>query len=199
MISESDFCSMKDELNKLDRLREQIIIKSRAVNRLSKKAIYSLHRNETKEAKDLIAKAKKVVENLTDIVTEYPSLLSTGAYGACLQEYVEAEGYFHYVTKKPLPCAESMGVGVYDYLMGICDLTGELQRRAVHCVIQKNLDEVSAIWDIVSHIYERFLDFDLRNSELRKKSDSIKWNLKRIEEILYDLRKDEIQRSGSKG
>ena len=74
---------MKDKLHRLDRLREQIIIKSRAVNRLSKNAIYSLHRNETKEAKELIEKAKRVVDNLSKIVTENPSLLSTGAFSAC--------------------------------------------------------------------------------------------------------------------
>ncbi|MBT7927970.1 hypothetical protein HN695_06565, partial [Candidatus Woesearchaeota archaeon] len=28
---------------------------------------------------------------------------------------------------------------------------------------------------------------DLRNGELRKKSDAIKWNLKKIEDILYDI------------
>jgi hypothetical protein len=32
------------------------------------------------------------------------------------------------------------------------------------------------------------LDFDFRSGELRKKSDAIKWNLKKIEDILYDLK-----------
>ncbi|MBN2367807.1 hypothetical protein JXC34_02220 [Candidatus Woesearchaeota archaeon] len=40
----------------------------------------------------------------------------------------------------------------------------------------------------VETIYNEFLEFELRNGELRKKSDSIKYNLKKIEEILYELK-----------
>ena len=46
-----------------------------------------------------------------------------------------------------------------------------------------SIDENSAknlgIKEFVSNIYTEFLKFDFRNSELRKKSDSIKWNLKK--------------------
>lgn len=198
MIDDSDFSKIKERIHSLDRLREQIIIKSRAINRLSKKAIYTLHRNNLDEAKSLIDKARKVIKNIQGITDESPELLTVGAFGACLQEYVEAKSYYAYLTDGVMPTFEDMGVNPYHYLLGICDLTGELQRRAVHCVIQNRLEEVEKIWEVVSHIYERFLEFDLRNGELRKKSDSIKWNLKRIEEILYDLRKNEIQGSSRK-
>jgi hypothetical protein len=43
------------------------------------------------------------------------------------------------------------------------------------------------IKDVVDEIYGEFLKMDLRNSELRKKSDQIKWNLKKLEEIAYDI------------
>jgi hypothetical protein len=32
------------------------------------------------------------------------------------------------------------------------------------------------------------MKFDLRNGELRKKFDEIKWNLKKIEDIAYDIK-----------
>ncbi|MBT3465387.1 hypothetical protein HN451_10430, partial [archaeon] len=48
--------------------------------------------------------------------------------------------------------------------------------------------DVKKIYEAVVMIYDGFLNFSLRNGELRKKYDSIKWNLKKIEEILYDLK-----------
>jgi predicted translin family RNA/ssDNA-binding protein len=54
-------------------------------------------------------------------------------------------------------------------------------------VINKNFGEALKIKEVVDEIYGEFLQFDLRNSELRKKSDQIKWSLKKLEEISYDL------------
>jgi len=70
----------------------------------------------------------------------------------------------------------------------LCDLTGELGRKAVHDVIKKNFSEAVIIKDIVDEIYGEFLKFNLRNSELRKKSDQIKWNLKKLEDIVFELK-----------
>ena len=55
--------------------------------------------------------------------------------------------------------------------------------------VEKKFDEVKKIYDVVSEIFGEFLKFDFRNGELRKKSDSIKYNMKKIEEIMYDIQK----------
>jgi len=104
------------------------------------------------------------------------------------QEYVEAVTYLEYVKTGKLADEKEINADPENYLLGICDLTGELARRAVFSVVKEDFKEVEKIKEFVSRIYEEFLKFELRNSELRKKSDSIKWNLKKIEEILYDLK-----------
>jgi len=70
----------------------------------------------------------------------------------------------------------------------LCDLTGELVRRVVASAIKKDFRSVIQIKELVGELYNEFLSFNLRNSELRKKSDSIKWNLQKIEDIVYDLK-----------
>ena len=72
--------------------------------------------------------------------------------------------------------------------MGLCDLTGELMRKAVDEIINKNFDAALKIKELVSLIYGEFLQFNLRNGELRKKSDQIKWNLQKIEDLVYDVK-----------
>jgi len=44
------------------------------------------------------------------------------------------------------------------------------------------------IKNLVDEIYGQFLNFNLRNSELRRKSDQIKWNLKKLEDVVFELK-----------
>ena len=53
----------------------------------------------------------------------------------------------------------------------------------------RKFKEVEKIKDFVDDIYGEFLKFDLRNGNLRKKYDSVKWNLKKLEEVMYDIKK----------
>ena len=82
-----------------------------------------------------------------------------------------------------------MKVNSEEYLLGLCDLAGELVRKAVKDSIKKNFDSVLEIRDFVEELYGEFLKFNLRNGELRKKSDSIRWNLNKLEELALDVSK----------
>ena len=72
-------------------------------------------------------------------------------------------------------------------MSGLADLTGELGRKAVHDAIKKDFNSVLKIRLLVEEIYGEFLKFDLRNGELRKKSDAIKWNLNKLEDLVLSL------------
>ncbi len=178
MIDKKGFERMRKELEDKDKEREEFIAKSREIGKFSKQAIYSLHRKEIKEAEELIEKAKKQMSKSSQYV---------GAYDNSLEEYAEACAYLGFIKGK-IPDAKTIGVDTETYLGGLCDLTGELARLAVFSVVEENYKNVETIKQVVSDIYDEFLRFDLRNGELRKKSDSIKWNLKKVEEILYDLK-----------
>ncbi|MBT3721417.1 hypothetical protein HN789_06810 [archaeon] len=179
---EKIFLRLRKDLKKKDELREKSIINSRPITKHSKQAIYAIHRNDLGQAEILIKEAKKGIRELEKL--NY----FTGAYNAALQEYAEAITYFDYVKTGKLTSDETLNMDAENYLLGICDLTGELGRRAVFSVVNEKYEEVEKIWKFCSKIYEEFLKFEFRNSELRKKSDSIKWNLKKIEEILYELK-----------
>ena len=175
------FDKLRKEIEDKDKERERIIVESRPVIKNSKQAIYSIHRGDMDDAKKLIDIAESSLKKLK-------SEQNIGAYNAALQEYVEAITYYHYVQKGELLEFEKMNIDPENYLLGLCDLTGELGRRAVYSVINETYDEVKKINEFVSLIHDEFVKFEFRNSELRKKSDSIKWNLKKIEEIMYDLK-----------
>ncbi|MFH0875420.1 MAG: hypothetical protein V1859_05765 [archaeon] len=187
MIDKNDFLVMKKKLETDEAARNTIADCARQILTMSKQVIYSLHREDMETAKKqyeavcvkktvLIALGKKSQKN------------AYGMYSAALQEFAEAACYYSFAVYKKIPTHIKLKLDHEDYLLGICDLTGELERKTVFSAIKGDYNTVVEIKNIVEEVYFEFLKLDLRNSELRKKSDSIKWNLKKIDEVLYDLK-----------
>jgi predicted translin family RNA/ssDNA-binding protein len=188
MLDKKDFLKLKKELEEFDQKRETIIIKSREITRFSKHAIFFIHNKEINEAKQKLNEAKKIINELNKIIKTNKKLYSVNAFSQGMQEYCEAVCYLGYVTNKKITSNNVIKADYEDYLLGLCDLTGELSRKAVMLAIEEKYNEINEIKIIVENIFKNFLDLKIRNSELRKKSDAIKWNLKKIEEIIYDIK-----------
>jgi predicted translin family RNA/ssDNA-binding protein len=182
-----EFNEIRKRLSSYDSKREELIKKSRELLKISKQVIYSVHRGNDSESLVSLKKAAKIKKELDKIASFDKKLFFEGSYSDGCQEYVEAVCYHKYVKTGKLIGSKELEVSYEDYLMGICDLTGELTRRAVSLVTKGKGKEVLPIKNFVEDIYGEFLKFDLRNGHLRKKYDSIKWNLKKLEEVMYDL------------
>ena len=183
MLDRKDFDRIRKEIEDSDIKRESLIQTSREVINISKKIIYALHRNDVKDASSYLKEIEKKKKSLGTNVW-----LDTNINQVALQEYAEALCYYHFVKSKKIPTASSLKIDNENYLMGLCDLTGELGRKAVNEVIKKNFRQAEQIRELVDEIYGEFLKLNLRNSELRKKSDQIKWNLKKLEDIVFELK-----------
>jgi len=188
MINRADFKKMKEIIETYDSKREELIKISRDITKKSKQAIYSLQRKNIKEAKELIADAKKNISVLKKQIIHEPELLYEGSYNAALQEYAEGVTFLYFLEKNKLISSKELDVGTENYLLGLCDLTGELVRYAVNRSINDDFAKVIEIKEFVSQIYEIMMEFNFRNSELRKKYDSIKWNLQKLEDLVYELK-----------
>ena len=184
MLDKKEFVNIRKEMEEVEKKRELLIQKSREIIKLSKLIIYSLHRNDLKSASNTVEQIKKEKTRLEKISKKR---LDTDMNKVAIQEYVEALCYYGFVKDSKIPTKSSLNVDTEDYLLGLCDLTGELGRRAVMDVINKRFEDALKIKELVDEIYGEFLKFNLRNSELRKKSDSIKWNLKKLEDVIFDI------------
>lgn len=181
------FSEIIEKLASYDSKREELIKKARELLKLSKQVIYSSHRGDVKEASDNLSSANKVKKELDKIAGFDKKLLFEGSYSEACQEYTEAVCYHDFVKLGKIPGFKELDVDYEDYLMGICDLTGELTRRAVAMATKRNFKDVEKINKFVEEIFGEFLKMDLRNGNLRKKFDSVKWNLKKLEEVMYDI------------
>lgn len=181
MLNKSDFEKIRKDLNDFEESRELLITNSRHIIKLSKQIIYSIHRGNIEEAGKLVEVIKKDIKKLPK--EDYDA----GMKNVALQEYAEALLFYVFAKEKRVPASAELKIDTASYLMGVCDFTGELVRRAANLVLQNKIEEAKLIRDTVDEIYGEFLKFDLRGGELRKKSDAIKHNLIRIEDILYNV------------
>jgi len=183
-----EFSEIRKKLEQYDSKREELIKKSRDLLKVSKQVIYSVHRGNKKEAAEQVNNANKIKKELDKIAEFDKKMVFEGSYSDACQEYTEAICYYMFLEKGKLPGLNELNVDYEDYLMGLCDLTGELTRMAVAMATQRKQKEFEKIKDFVEDLYGEFLKFDLRNGNLRKKYDSLKWNIKRLEEVWYDIK-----------
>mgnify|MGYP002642091800 CR=1 FL=1 len=179
MINKESFANIRKELENSDDQREITIQLSRDIIKESKVIIYSIQRGD-----------KPSLDNIKKQISKLERNSNTGIENTAVQEYVEAVAFYDYIFHKKLSTKKEMGVDSESYLLGLCDLTGELVRKAVKSAIEKDYKTVLEITKFVEDLYGEFLQFNLRNGELRKKSDSIKWNLQKLEGLSLEVSKN---------
>jgi len=176
------FEKLTKEFEKHDKAREDVIIKSRGVIKLSKKVISAVHKDDIKEAEKFML---DLDESLIEI-RKKKDIAATGSYTIAIQEYLEAALLLEYAkTGKIIPYGKFQETPA-EYILGLCDFVGELQRRAVVRVSKGDREEIKKIQKVVQKIYDGLLDFSFRG-EVRKKFDLVKYVMIRLEEIMLEL------------
>lgn len=76
---------------------------------------------------------------------------------------------------------------IEEYLIGLTHLSNELSRLSVNCVTSQDYARPERIADFINSLNSGFRLLNLKNDNLRKKFDGIKYDLKKVEEVVYDL------------
>lgn len=180
-----NFSKMQEQFHAYDEEREKLIKKSRDVLKLSKLVIYAVHRDELEKAASLAAEIKKEKNALDKIAQHSKKMICEGSYRVALQEYAEAILYYGFVKEGKLP---EVDVEAEPFVLGLADLPGELVRRAVFLAGKGKVKEVEKIRDEVDRIYGELLKFDFRDNEIRRKVDGVKYDLRKLEDLVLDLK-----------
>jgi len=83
--------------------------------------------------------------------------------------------------------ATGLHLDIEEYLLGLCHLSNELSRLAVNSVTSQDYARPVSIADFLNSLQTGFRMLNLKNDNLRKRFDSIKYDLKKVEEVVYDL------------
>ena len=112
-------------------------------------------------------------------------MIYEGSFKIAIQEYVEAILYYEFVKNGNFP---DLKVIPEQFILGLADLPGELVRRAVFLAGKGHTEKVIHIKDQVDMLYGELLKFDFRDNEIRRKVDAIKYELRKLEDLVLDLK-----------
>lgn len=108
------------------------------------------------------------------------------AYACVLLEFVLTENL---ASKERV--IEMLGAEVTlpleDYLWGVCQAVSDLPRMAMNRVTLGDYATPRRNAQFAANVFDAFLQCNFRNDFLRKKFDGMKYEVKKLEELIYDL------------
>ena len=93
--------------------------------------------------------------------------------------------------------SEGFHLDLDDYLIGVLNLASELSRLCVNCVIEGDYVTPKKIGAFMSDLDAAFRLLNLKNDSVRKRFDGLKYDLKKVEEVVYDLQIRGLKSSNS--
>ncbi|KAL2816998.1 Translin [Aspergillus cavernicola] len=74
-----------------------------------------------------------------------------------------------------------------EYLLALISMVEELARLAVNSVTLGDYERPTQIGNFIKDLFSGFQLLNLKNDILRKRSDGIKYSVKKVEDVVYDL------------
>ncbi|MBW2967518.1 hypothetical protein KY362_03455 [Candidatus Woesearchaeota archaeon] len=187
MLDKKDLDSIRKSIDLYDKQRDVQIKASREVVKLSKQVIYAVHRDDMKSASKSLTEMKNGFAALK-AAAKHPKLMTSGSYKVAVQEFVEALSFFELSNGRHVPPNTKLKLDPEYYLMGLIDLTGELVRKAINSSINGDYATSVKLKGLVSELYDQLMLFNFSGGELRKKFDSVKYDLKKLDDLVLSLK-----------
>lgn len=192
MINQKFFEQLKKDFDFYGEERRKLIGVSNEALMKSKQAIFAFHRDDFKSGNALLSEVEEIFRGLEERFKKEEELRYEGAYRAALEEYVEAKFFGGFLEGEKIDFIKGMEIDADSYLGGLCDFTGELVRKAVLSATDRKFEKVDELVAGVRDVIGELIKMNL-TGYLRTKYDQAKNNLRRAEEILYDVRMREKQ------
>jgi predicted translin family RNA/ssDNA-binding protein len=187
MLNQKLFQELKKDYDFYDHERRELIGLSNDALMKAKQAIFAFHRDDMNGGNALLSEVEAIFSELEKKFKKEEELRYEGSYRAALEEYVEAKFFGGFLEGKKIDFIKGAQIDADSYLAGLCDFTGELLRKAVLAATDKKFKRVEELASGIREVIGELLKFNL-TSYLRTKYDQAKHNLRRVEEILYDVK-----------
>jgi len=173
-------------VKELDTSRKALQGLSAEILSASKRAIFAFHRGDENVANEELATAREKLAKGTEMVKKESRLACEGMWRACQEEFCEASLLAQYLATRKVGRVTEIADDPELFLGGLSDFTGELVRRAVLVASERDREQVERIFEDVRETIDFLLRMDLTGT-LRTKLDQAKQNLRKLEEIRYEL------------
>ncbi len=165
---------IQDELAKKDAARQDVQAAMRKCTRLSKTAIFHMHKQRLEDAEAVLEEAKELFGTLTSLTASYPDLLYMGIVEAALEEYTEAKIFLALIKEGRFLNSNEISVPMPAYILGLADVIGELRRQTLDYLRRNEVGKAEKNLELMETIYVELVNLDEANilvQGLRRKCD----------------------------
>jgi len=205
------FSNYGDYLAKENDTREDIRLSVKQIEQTGREihtTLQKMHRPGGIRDLDKIAEHSEMkFAKIRDLVKEVGDKVPSGMYWKYSQTWSNCNSWISflasltlYIKTEKLPdkyqVDELLGMNrvgsilqldIEEYLLGLCHLSNELARLSVNSVTSGDFTRPVRISEFLNSLHTGFRLLNLKNDNLRKKFDSIKYDLKKVEEVIYDV------------
>jgi predicted translin family RNA/ssDNA-binding protein len=206
---EKQFEDFRVQLEESGSLRERIravAVEIESTTRLMQAGLLLVHQSRPipeilEKSKSRINILKDLYNKLAEVVHESPGHYYRyhGDWRNETQTVVSLLAFMHWLETGNLlmhtEAEEKLGLtdsdfalDVEDYLVGLCFMSNEMPRYVVNQVTAGYYECPRKVLQFMTELHASFRMLNLRNDFLRKKFDSLKYDLRRVEEVFYDVK-----------
>jgi len=167
---------IEKNIDSKDKVREKALRSSREIITNCRKSIQLIHQNKMKDAKTKISSASTRIQKLYDLTKTYPEIYHAGFVENAAQELVEASCFYNIMKGKDLPDPDEIKTTYSSYLMGLCDLVGELRRSTLDSIREGKTKKADNYLEMMDNIYDVIIRFDYPSGliPIKKKQDMVR-------------------------
>lgn len=169
-------------LDLVNSARERALAETRQLTRLSANAIRAVHRGDFALADELLSEARRIKEQLTADLTDYPAIYWSGYVQDAHKEFAEASLTRAIIGGDSLPGPETLQVDDAVYLNALGEAAGELRRHVLDAIRHGQLDRAEAMLAVMDEIYGVLVQVDYPDAvtnALRRTTDMVRGVLER--------------------
>jgi len=187
---EGEMGAMQEELNIADERRESVYKCTRQIFRSVAKVMFEMSignfdnvASTIEETSVGVSGALALIEN-NDHQTKREGNLSSA-----IESFVETRLYHQFfLTGKLLPQSEVLPCSDEEYLSATLGFAQHLARYCVGRACEEDVESISICRSIANELMEKMLEFDFRNGPVRRKYDGLKYALRKLENITYEMK-----------
>lgn len=164
------------QINNKDKIREQALKSSREIIIKCRKAIQLIHRDSIETAEKYIIESTTKLDGLYKITKDHPELFYAGFVENAAQECTEANCLYNIIIGKNLPDPDEINTTYSSYLMGLCDVVGELRRSALNLILEGETSKANKYLVYMDKIYDAIMTFDYPSGliPIKRKQDVLR-------------------------
>jgi translin len=159
-----------------EKIREDALKTSRDIIICCRRGIQQLHRDQMDEAENYIKQASTKLAQLYDFTKNHPDIFHAGFVENAAQEFVEIHCLYNIMKGQDLPDPDTIQTTYSAYLLGLCDVVGELRRGALDFMLEGNTMKANEYLQHMDQIYDAIMSFDYPSAliPIKKKQDMVR-------------------------